>query len=315
MPGPGPRMAMGKPKNAKKTISRILSYLRPYRARLVLVAAGILLSALAGVAGTYMLRPILNEYIVPFAATGSAELGGFAAMIAALLAIYALGALVSIMIFSLLLAQWMFKDRRINNIAQTVFFTPHLVAGVSAGFIWSWLMSSQSYGLFNSVLNSLGLPSVRWLDDSSTAMLSIIIMNTWKSIGYYSLIIMSSMKSIPTEIYEAARLDNSTGVKTFFKITLPYMMFVMTPYLITQFTGNVNNFNVIFLLSGGAPTPVGNSAGKTDLLVTWLYKLTVDQQYFNLGSVIGIMTFVVLAIVALVTYRNTASYKDEEGFQ
>ena len=103
MPGPGPRMAMGKPKNAKKTISRILSYLRPYRARLVLVAAGILLSALAGVAGTYMLRPILNEYIVPFAATGSAELGGFAAMIAALLAIYALGALASYMYSRLML--------------------------------------------------------------------------------------------------------------------------------------------------------------------------------------------------------------------
>ncbi len=103
MPGPGPRMAMGKPQNAKKTISRILSYLRPYRARLVLVAAGILLSALAGVAGTYMLRPILNEYIVPFAATGSAELGGFAAMIAALLAIYALGALASYMYSRLML--------------------------------------------------------------------------------------------------------------------------------------------------------------------------------------------------------------------
>ena len=103
MPGPGPRMAMGKPKNAKKTISRILSYLRPYRARLVLVAAGILLSALAGVAGTYMLRPILNEYIVPFAATGSAELGGFVAMIAALLAIYALGALASYMYSRLML--------------------------------------------------------------------------------------------------------------------------------------------------------------------------------------------------------------------
>ena len=103
MPGPGPRMAMGKPKNAKKTISRILSYLRPYRARLVLVAAGILLSALAGVAGTYMLRPILNEYIVPFAAAGSAELGGFAAMIAALLAIYALGALASYMYSRLML--------------------------------------------------------------------------------------------------------------------------------------------------------------------------------------------------------------------
>ena len=56
------------------------------------------------------------------------------------------------------------------------------------------------------------------------------------------------------------------------------------------------------------------TAGKTDLLVTWLYKLTVDKKYYNLGAVIGIMTFVVLAIVALVTYRNTTSYKDEEGF-
>ncbi len=67
-------------------------------------------------------------------------------------------------------------------------------------------------------------------------------------------------------------------------------------------------------MSGGNPTPVEATAGKTDLLVTWLYKLTIDKNYYNLGAVIGIMTFIVLAIVALVTYRNTASYKDEEGF-
>ena len=69
------------------------------------------------------------------------------------------------------------------------------------------------------------------------------------------------------------------------------------------------------LLSNGAPIPVGKTAGKTDLLVTWLYKLTVDNQYYNLGAVIGIMTFIVLAIVSLITYHNTTSYKDEEGFQ
>jgi arabinogalactan oligomer/maltooligosaccharide transport system permease protein len=123
------------------------------------------------------------------------------------------------------------------------------------------------------------------------------------------------LQNIPAELYESAKVDGANAFVTFFKITLPYMMFVMTPYLITQFTGNVNNFNVIYLLSGGNPTPIGSTAGKTDLLVTWLYKLTVDQQYYNLGAVIGIMTFIVLAIVALVTYRNTNSYKDEEGFQ
>ena len=93
------------------------------------------------------------------------------------------------------------------------------------------------------------------------------------------------------------------------------MLFVLTPYLITQFTGNINNFNIIYLLTRGEPVSVGNTAGATDLLVTWLYKLSVDQQKYNLGAVIGIFTFIVLSVVSLVTYRSSKSYKDEEGFK
>lgn len=110
-------------------------------------------------------------------------------------------------------------------------------------------------------------------------------------------------------------MDGANAVQIFFKITLPYMLYVTTPYLITTFTGNVNNFNVIYLLSGGDPvTDVGATAGKTDLLVTWLYKLTIDKQYYNIGAVIGILTFIILAIGALITYRNSKSYKEEGGF-
>jgi arabinogalactan oligomer/maltooligosaccharide transport system permease protein len=93
------------------------------------------------------------------------------------------------------------------------------------------------------------------------------------------------------------------------------MIFVMTPTLISSFTGNINNFNIIYLLSGGGPTYIGDSAGQTDLLVTWLYKLTMDNQDYNLAAVIGILTFVVLATVALITYRSSGSYKNEEGFK
>ena len=94
------------------------------------------------------------------------------------------------------------------------------------------------------------------------------------------------------------------------------MIFVMTPNLITSFTGNINNFNVIFLLSGGGPDTLEYYfAGKTDLLVTWLYRLTITQKDYSFGAVIGIMTFIVLAVVSLVTYRNTGSYKDEGAFQ
>jgi len=122
------------------------------------------------------------------------------------------------------------------------------------------------------------------------------------------------LQNIPSELYEAARMDGAGPVTIFFKITLPYMLFVTTPYLITSFCGNINNFNVIYLLSGGGPTYVGDTAGQTDLLVTWLYKLTIDQQYYNIGAVIGILTFVVLTIVTLVTYHNSKSYKDEGAF-
>lgn len=174
----------------------------------------------------------------------------------------------------------------------------------------------QPTGIVNTLLLKYGLidTALPFFSNAMWARVTVIIINIWVGIPYTMLQVTGILQNIPAELYEAARIDGANKVQTYVKITLPYMLFVMTPYLITQFTGNVNNFNVIFLLSGGNPTPVSDTAGKTDLLVTWLYKLTIDKNYYNLGAVIGIMTFIVLAIVALVTYRNTASYKDEEGF-
>lgn len=174
----------------------------------------------------------------------------------------------------------------------------------------------QQNGIVNTLLLKYGIidSALPFFRSATWARATVIVINLWVGIPYTLLQVTGILQNIPAELYEAAKIDGANSVQTFFKITLPYMLFVMTPYLITQFTGNINNFNVIFLLSGGDPTGVGDTAGKTDLLVTWLYKLTVDKNYYNLGAVIGIMTFVVLAIVALVTYRNTASYKDEEGF-
>ena len=176
-------------------------------------------------------------------------------------------------------------------------------------------MFSQT-GIVNTLLLKYGLidTALPFFTNATWARVMVIVINLWVGVPYTLLQVTGILQNIPGELYEAAKIDGANAVQIFFKITLPYMLFIMTPYLITQFTGNINNFNVIFLLSGGNPTPVDATAGKTDLLVTWLYKLTVDKNYYNLGAVIGIMTFIVLAIVALVTYRNTASYKDEEGF-
>lgn len=175
----------------------------------------------------------------------------------------------------------------------------------------------QPSGIVNTMLLNAGLidKALPFFTNTMWARVTVIVINLWVGIPYTMLQVTGILQNIPAELYESAKIDGASPFVIFTKITLPYMMFIMTPYLITSFTGNINNFNVIFLLSGGTPIPVDSTAGKTDLLVTWLYKLTIDKQYFNLGAVIGIMTFIVLAIVALVTYRNSASYKDEEGFQ
>ena len=172
-------------------------------------------------------------------------------------------------------------------------------------------------GLINVLLQNAGLidSPLPFLTDATWARVTVIVINLWIGIPFTMMQVTGILQNIPGELYEAAKVDGAGPVTIFFKITLPYMLFVTTPYLITTFTGNINNFNVIFLLTNGAPVPVGSTAGKTDLLVTWLYKLTVDQQYYNVGAVVGILTFVILAIVSLVTYRNTGSYKNEEGFQ
>ena len=134
-------------------------------------------------------------------------------------------------------------------------------------------------------------------------------------IPYTIMQVTGILKNIPAEQYEAARIDGANSMQQFWNITVPYMLFVMTPYLITQFTGNINNFNVIYLTTRGEPLGVGETAGGTDLLVTWLYKLSVDKQNYSMAAVIGIFTFAVLSVVSLITYRSTGSYKDEEGFK
>lgn len=186
-------------------------------------------------------------------------------------------------------------------------------------FVSLLLMRSmlRESGLINVMLQNAGIINgpLPFLSDPLWARVTVIVVNLWIGIPFTMMQVTGILQNIPNDLYEAAKVDGANSVTIFFKITLPYMLFVTTPYLITTFTGNINNFNVIYLLTKGEPVPVGLTAGKTDLLVTWLYKLTVDQQYFNVGAVVGILTFVILAIVSLVTYRNTGSYKNEEGFQ
>ena len=176
----------------------------------------------------------------------------------------------------------------------------------------------QPEGAVNVLLRQLGFladgVSLPFFTDPTWARVTVIIINIWVGVPYTLLQLTGVLQNIPTELYEAAKVDGANAFQTFFRITLPYMLYVTTPYLIATFTSNVNNFNVIYLLSGGDPvTDLASTAGSTDLLVTWLYKLTIDKQYYNVGAVVGILTFIILAIGSLLTYRNSKSYREEGG--
>ena len=170
----------------------------------------------------------------------------------------------------------------------------------------------------NGVINNLFGTNIAFWDTTFWARFLVIMINIWVGVPFTMLQVTGVLQNIPAELYEAAKVDGAGPVKVFFKITMPYLLFVTGPYLITSFTGNINNFNVIFLLSGGNPPQnLAATSGKTDLLVTWLYKLTIgtDRPQYNVGAVIGILTFIVLASVSLLTYHRTGAYKNEEGFQ
>ncbi|MGN1130243.1 MAG: carbohydrate ABC transporter permease [Ruminococcus sp.] len=147
------------------------------------------------------------------------------------------------------------------------------------------------------------------------AKITVIIVNMWIGIPYTILITSGILMNIPADLYESATIDGAGPVRSFISITLPYMLFVTTPYLITTFIGNINNFNVIFLLTGGGPSnPDYYNAGHTDILVTWLFNLTMSKNDYSLAAAIGILVFIVCASLSLITFNLTKSAKDEEAF-
>lgn len=176
----------------------------------------------------------------------------------------------------------------------------------------------QDDGVINVILeNVLGLEPISFLNGSKwVARITVIIINMWVGVPYTILQTSGILMNIPDDLYESARIDGATPVVQFFKITLPYMLFVTTPYLIQSFVGNINNFNVIYLLTNGGPSKDIHlyQAGQTDLLVTWLFKLTMESQDYNTAAAVGILVFIVCATLSLITFNLSKSSRNEEEF-
>lgn len=173
-------------------------------------------------------------------------------------------------------------------------------------------------GAINVALMKLGWikTPLPFLTDVTLSRIVVIVINMWIGIPYTMMTFSGVLMNVPEELYESASIDGAGPIRRFMSITLPYMIFVTAPATITTFVGNINNFNVIYLLTAGGPASLDYyQAGKTDLLVTWLYKLTVDQHDYALASTIGIFIFMIVSVCSLTVYNRTGAVKKEDMFQ
>ena len=189
-------------------------------------------------------------------------------------------------------------------------------------------------GIVNTICANIGLTDflkkiglvashltyIPFLTDPNWAKFMIVLINIWVGVPYQMLIATGVLMNIPEDQIESARIDGANSFQIFAKITMPYMLFVTGPALITDFVKNINNFNVIYLLTQDvfvtSDQMLANSNAKeVDLLVTWLFRLTNEYYSYKMASVIGIFVFIICAAFTLITFTRTIKGDKEDQFR
>ncbi|TDF95745.1 carbohydrate ABC transporter permease [Paenibacillus piri] len=208
--------------------------------------------------------------------------------------IYSVGVVVLTMALSLLIALWLSKKKRFNAFVQAGIFTPHIVSIVSISLVWLWLME-PNHGLLNFALKSIGLPPSTWLQSSRTALMSVIIVSVWQGIGYYTLIIVAALQSIPPTIYEAAALDNASKFKVFYKITIPLISPQLFFILIIMTIGSFKVFDTVKVMTGGGP----NDA--TSTIVYYIYGFRTTNIGYSAAT--GVVLMAIIGLLTIIYFR------------
>lgn len=208
------------------------------------------------------------------------------------------------------------SELKIAPIFRGIFILPYAVPSVVSMLTWQNLLNGN-FGTVNRTLIKLGIidKAIPWLSDAWLAKFTAVAINLWAGFPYFMLMTMGAMTAISSDIYEAAEIDGANKLQTFFKITLPSILYQTMPLIIMSFTHNINNFGAIFFLTGGNPVmpdSAKTSAGGTDILITWIYDLTINLLKYNYASVLAVMIFVALAPFAIYNFRRTKSYKEGE---
>lgn len=206
-----------------------------------------------------------------------------------------------LMIITVLMSSWLSQNTRVHNIAQTMIFTPHISSMVAVGILWVLMLDPQ--GIINQFLGLFGIQGPNWLMDSRTSLLSVAIVTVWKSIGYYCLIIIAGLQSLPRDVYEAALLDKAGKWTILRRITLPLLTPTLSFVFIMKFINAFKSFAAIDVMTQGGPQ------GSSMVLGYWIYN--AGRVKFNYGfAMVGAIVLTIL--VAGFTVLANRGFRKEE---
>lgn len=205
---------------------------------------------------------------------------------------------------------------------RTIYILPYSVPALISLLIWYNLTNGQ-FGPINLTLKELGVidpyfgliaNNIGWLSDPILARMTVVLVNLWLGFPYFMALLTGVLTSIPDEMYEAAEIDGANSFQKFFKITLPMVLIATSPIITMTFAANFNNFNAIFFLTGGGPQGMydaGAEAGSTDILITWIYKLTINRQMYNVAALMSLIIFVVIGTLSIYNFRKTGAFNED----
>ena len=206
-----------------------------------------------------------------------------------------------------------FNDKRMRGrkYYRVLMILPYAFPSFLSALVWAGMMN-QSFGFINQVL--LGGASVPWLTDPTVAKLSILLVNLWLGFPYMFLVCTGALQAIPDELTEAATVDGAKPWAVFRLIKLPLLLVTLAPLLIASFAFNFNNFNLIYMLTNGGPRDPNTSisVGFSDILISMVYKVAFTGQTrdYGLASAFSIVIFLVVAIIAVISFRRTKFLED-----
>lgn len=204
------------------------------------------------------------------------------------------------------------NDKRIKfkRTIRTVLILPWAVPAFVSILIFSALFN-PTFGAINRDILSQFNVMIPWLSDPFWAKIALIMIQTWLGFPFVFALFTGVLQSVPSDMYEAADVDGGTRWQKFHYITLPHILFATAPLLIMQYAQNFNNFNIIYLFNEGLPAVRGQNAGGTDILISWVYKLTFETNNYNMAAAITIIMGVIVMGFAFYQFRKTASFKEE----